>query len=184
LVWGGEVKTLTGAEPPSVRKLLRQETLFCGYYINELILRFLHRADPHEYVFDTYAWTLDSLAEDSDLERTLRIFEKRLLQDVGYGLHLAKESQSGEDIQASQMYRYLLETGPVTVAVKENNGIQVHGESLQVLESEGCFTTLHRRELKQLTRAILDLHLEGKILHSRLLYSRLFPAKHVEAKVT
>ena len=50
----------------------------------------------------------------------------------------------------------------------------LHGESLQALRDEEQFSDLHRRELKRLTRVTLDRHLEGRPLHSRGLFSRLF----------
>ena len=180
----GDVKTLTGAETLLPRKLFQREVLFCGYYINELILRLLHRYDPHEALFDTYERALDLLTEEADLERILRIFEKRLLQDVGYGLQLEREPENGDEIQPAKIYRYLVDIGPIIEEAQDGVGIQVHGESLRALEKEELFTPLHRRELKQLTRAVLDLHLEGRTLNSRMVYSRLFLTQSAHMKST
>ena len=54
-------------------------------------------------------------------------------------------------------------------------GVSLHGESLQALKDENDFSSLHRRELKRLTRVALDRHLEGRPLHSRRMFSLLFP---------
>jgi DNA repair protein RecO (recombination protein O) len=170
----GEVKTMTNAEALTLRKEIRGERLFCGYYINELILRMLHRNDPHEMLFDSYQFALEALVRESDLERTLRIFEKRLLQELGYGLHLSNDTYTGAKIEPSTRYRYVAEVGPVIDNGEEYSGIVLHGESLRALNDEESFSALHRRELKKLTRATLDRHLDGRPLHSRGMFSRLF----------
>jgi DNA repair protein RecO (recombination protein O) len=171
----GEVKTLTDADSLAFRKTMKGERLFCGYYINELILRMLHRSDSHETLFASYEYALEGLVNESDLERTLRIFEKRLLQELGYGLHLTTDTDTGAAIESSARYRYLAEIGPVLDNGQKQMGVMVHGESLKVLHEEGEFFSLHRRELKQLTRVMLDRHLEGRPLYSRRMYSQLFP---------
>lgn len=174
----GDVKTLTNAESLTLRKEIEGERLFCGYYINELILRMLHRNDPHEVLFDAYELALEGLIRETDLERALRIFEKRLLQELGYGLHLSNDALTGAAIESSARYRYVTELGPVIDNGEEGAGVMLHGESLQALRDEEQFSDLHRRELKRLTRVTLDRHLEGRPLHSRGLFSRLFPQEN------
>ena len=174
----GDVKTLTNAESLTLRRQIEGERLFCGYYVNELILRMLHRNDPHEVLFDAYELALEGLIRETDLERTLRIFEKRLLQELGYGLHLSNDALTGAAIESSARYRYVAELGPVIDNGEEGAGVMLHGESLQALRDEEQFSDLHRRELKRLTRVTLDRHLEGRPLHSRELFSRLFPQEN------
>ena len=125
-----------------------------------------------------YEFALEGLVWESDLERTLRIFEKRLLRELGYGLHLANDAFTGAAINPTAKYRYVAESGPVIDNGEEHTGIVLHGESLQALHDEEDFSALHRRELKLLTRATLDRHLEGRPLHSRGLFSRLFPREN------
>lgn len=171
----GEVKTMTSAESITLRYDMRGERLFCGYYINELILRMLHRNDPHEMLFGAYEFALKCLVRDTDVERTLRIFEKRLLRELGYGLHLSSDTRTGAAIEPSARYRYLAESGPVIDSGEGHAGIELHGESLKALHEEETFSALHRQELKRLTRTILDRLLEGRPLHSRGLFTRIFP---------
>ena len=170
----GEVKTMTNVESMNLRKNIRGERLFCGYYMNELILRMLHRSDPHEALFEAYESALDGLAGERDLERTLRIFEKRLLQELGYGLHLSTDALTGAVIEPTVRYRYMVETGPVIDNGGQYAGVAVHGESLIALQDEEDFSVLHLQELKRLTRAALDRQLEGRPLYSRGLFNRLF----------
>ncbi|GIT25744.1 MAG: hypothetical protein CM1200mP41_17880 [Gammaproteobacteria bacterium] len=42
----GEVKTVTGMDGEGSSYGLRGKALYCGYYMNELVLRLLHRFDP------------------------------------------------------------------------------------------------------------------------------------------
>jgi DNA repair protein RecO (recombination protein O) len=177
----GEVKTMTSAESLTLRKAIQGERLFCGYYINELVLRVLHRGEPYETLYDAYENALDGLVREQDLERTLRIFEKRLLQELGYGLHLFTDIDTGAPIEAGIKYRYVLEVGPVIDNGNEHRGIVLHGESLNALHCEENFTELHRRELKQLTRAAIDQLLEGRPLHSRELFNRVFSQENAAA---
>jgi DNA repair protein RecO (recombination protein O) len=170
----GEIKTVTSVDATEAQQRLTGHRLFCGYYVNELILRMLHRGEAHQVLFDSYESSLNGLLHEKDLERVLRIFEKRLLRELGYGLHLQSDTLSGEPIKPLEGYRYLTEVGPVKDSGDGSIGIIVHGESLNALEMEISFSDLHRRELKQLTRAALDYHLEGRTLHSRAVYGRLF----------
>ena len=72
----------------------------------------------------------------------------------------------------------MAELGPVIDNGEEGAGVMHHGESLQALRDEEQFSDMHRRELKRLTRVTLDRHLEGRPLHSRGLFSRLFPQEN------
>ena len=178
----GEVKTMINVDILESQERLKKQRLFCGYYINELVLRTLHRGEAHEELFDCYEGALSALILGEDLEQTLRIFEKHLLRELGYGLHLDSESETGDPIEPNIGYLYLLDSGPTKRQIqKESRGIAISGESLIALAQEFEFSELHRRELKRLTRAALDLHLGGRVLHSRVLYSRLFKDRGYEA---
>ncbi len=84
----GELPVLSGAEPADDTIFFSGACLYCGFYMNELLLRLLHRHDPHESLFDTYRSSLKALQLGTPLEVVLRIFEKHLLKEVGYGLVL------------------------------------------------------------------------------------------------
>ena len=48
---GGEVKTLVRSEPAGRAFELKGDALFCGFYLNELLMRVLGRGDPHQHLF-------------------------------------------------------------------------------------------------------------------------------------
>ena len=58
----GELKTLTAADALGVPVFLKQETLFTGLYINELLFRLLHAQDSHEHLYEQYRQFVAQLA--------------------------------------------------------------------------------------------------------------------------
>ena len=173
----GDVKTLTGAEPAGSQILLSRDHLMCGFYLNELIIKMIYRYDPYETLYTVYGYALDELYRTADAEFTLRRFEKILLAEVGYGLHLQRDVSTGLPIEKHFVYRYLPETGPIVDDNSRSDGVLIHGDALIALDQEEMFTERVRRELKQLNRTVLATHLQGKPLNSRRMYAQLYPEK-------
>jgi DNA repair protein RecO (recombination protein O) len=166
----GELPTLTSAESTGPAPAIIGESLFCGLYLNELLLRLLHRHDPHERLFESYSEVLGQLGEGRETEAVLRVFEKRLLEDIGFGLVLDHDVHDGEPIQAEHLYRYVPEHGPVPEHAAEGEGIAVQGASLLALASERLVDEAALRDLKHLMRAMLARHLGDRPLTSRGLF--------------
>ena len=166
----GELPTLTAAEPAGAAPAIAGEMLFCGLYLNELLLRLLHRHDPHERLFESYSDALGRLGEGRDTEAALRVFEKRLLEDIGFGLVLDHDAQDGAPLQPGQLYRYLPERGPVPAHATDGEGIVVQGASLLALARERLVDGAALREVKNLMRALLARHLGERPLTSRDLF--------------
>ncbi len=118
LSWSGrgELGTLTGVESDGPSVALHGAALYSGFYLNELLVRLLARHDPHPRLYAQYRASLVQLGLASDIEPVLRIFEKRLLEEIGYGLLLDHEVRHGEAVQPDAWYDYHLESGPVPVA--------------------------------------------------------------------
>ncbi len=166
----GELATLSGAEADASALNLVGEALFCGLYMNELLVRVLHRHDPHELIYDRYVSALCRLQGQDDVSETLRIFEKHLLQQLGYGLVLEHEVTGHLPIVAEVAYDYIPEHGPVVADAIKVIGIPVHGATLMALAAE-CITDPDQlQESKQLMRACLAPHLGDRPLHSRKLF--------------
>jgi DNA repair protein RecO (recombination protein O) len=190
----GELPVLTGAEPDGEPLDLVGEALYCGFYLNELLVRLLHRHDPHEQLFDDYRHTLVRLAavgaalwqlpaeQNSAYEQALRIFEKRLLAAIGYGLVLDRDVASGSPIEPESVYDYYPERGPILAAAAAADlagstpGVRVRGATLIALAREA----LDREalaEAKRLLRAVLARHLGPRPLRSRELYGQWLAAR-------
>ncbi len=166
----GELATLSGAEADANALNLVGEALFCGLYMNELLVRVLHRHDPHELIYDRYVSSLLRLQGTGDVSETLRIFEKHLLQQLGYGLVLEHDVAGNLPIAAEVVYDYLPEHGPVVANVTEVIGVRVHGATLLALAAECITDPGQLQESKQLMRACLAPHLGDRPLHSRKLF--------------
>lgn len=182
LSWSGrgELMTLTGAETDGAGSGLVGTALYCGFYLNELLMRLLQRQDPHEVLYDRYRAALDGLRATGSQEAVLRIFEKHLLGELGYGLMLEREGGSEEPVQPEGVYDYVPERGPVRVRhpelVSPVQGVRLRGTSLLALASERLDDSSVLREVKALTRVALAPHLGDKPLQSRRLFQDRAPA--------
>lgn len=172
----GELPTLTAVEASASAALIGGETLFCGLYLNELLLRLLHRHDPHERLFQSYAQALVHLGTDLNTEATLRVFEKHLLEDIGFGPVLDHDVQSGGPLQPEIRYRYLPERGPVAESVNDE-GIAIQGASLLALARESLEGETILAESKRLMRALLARHLGERPLATRDLFQQRAPSR-------
>ena len=161
----GELGTLTGLEVPALSGIPAGRRLLSVYYLNELILRLLARHDPHPEVFDAYAEAICDI--DTAEEPALRVFEKRLLQALGYGLQLEHEADSGLPVDQDAWYEYLPERGPVRRAHTREQGIFLRGSSLTALRRERLADPVCCREVKALMRAALSIYLGPRPLKSR-----------------
>ena len=168
----GELATLIGAEAESTALPPSGSTAIVGFYLNELLMRFLHRHDPEPALFDHYRATLGRIANEGDPEPVLRIFEKRLLEAMGYALELEREADSGLAIEPDRQYRYVMDTGPTRRTSDTSPGICVHGSTLLALAEERIIDRCTLREAKRLMRSIIDGHCGGRGLTSRRLWRR------------
>ena len=173
----GELPVLSAAELAGEAVCLQGETLYCAFYLNELLLRLLHRYDPHQGLYDAYDKALYALAEKEPNEVTLRLFEKRLLQELGYGLVLESEMFNNAPIDPAVTYQYVLNRGPVRMVQKEadwsSGAITIRGSSLIALAREAFIDPLALQESKALMRAALRHYLAGKPINTRKLFRNL-----------
>jgi len=166
----GELGTLTEADQVASPPQLLGESLFCGLYANELLMRFLHRSDPHAMLFDHYQHLLGKLASEENPQPLLRIFEKQLLEASGFGLQLEHEHGSEIPIAADAWYLYVPGTGPVRRPSADTDEKLISGEALIALGSEQI-EPRHLKELKRLMRNLIRHQLGEKPLASQSLFS-------------
>lgn len=161
----GELPILTSIEHQSFLPLPDKNGINCGYYVNELLMKLLHRHDSHEALFDRYNEFFYSLANGGDPHSVLRIFEKHLLQQIGFGLVLDHDVDSGEIIFENRDYHYIPHKGPV--ASSDTRVAKISGETLLALQTESLETDKQKYEARILTRSLIDVQLNGKELRSR-----------------
>ena len=176
----GEVKTLAKVEWLGGMPLLGGRCLLLGYYLNELLLKMLPREDAHAALFDAYAAALQALAEGAADAPELRRFEKTLLKELGYGLTLDVDVESGRPVVPDAHYAFLLERGPVArpgvgagdTAI-DDQGSALSGKTLLDMAADDYSDPRTRMESRRLMRLLISHHLGGKSLQSRRVFMEL-----------
>jgi len=168
LSWFGkaELRTLHSAEWQGGQPLLQGTALICGFYLNELLLKLLHRDDPHEQLFLYYQETLQELARRTDYAAVLRRFEMNLLKELGYALTLAHDADSGAAIESDVPYRYVFERGPVRQKTGQN-GVELLGKTLLDMADDDYGDPVTLQQSKALMRALINHYLGEDTLHTR-----------------
>lgn len=162
-----DLGTLTGAEILGAPLRLSGDALLSGYYVNELILHFLHRHDPQPAVFDAYAQTIQALAStDVEVAPCLRRFEIEFLRQIGYALNLDREYGSNNELDADRYYEYRVEQGPVAVGRTEGP-LVFKGDTLIAISEQRFAEPNVLRAANRLLRDVIAFHLGGKELKSR-----------------
>ncbi len=166
----GELYTLTDVEQKTLLPRITGKRLASAFYINELLMRLLHRNDPHRGLYTVYRTTLLLLSDGSqDLNHILRLFEKRLLDELGYGLVLESTVDTNEPLVDNQRYTYHVEHGPVSIIDPDDTAPVVHGSTLRALHEEELVDEQSLREARRLMRYVLQHYLGNYELKSRSL---------------
>jgi DNA repair protein RecO (recombination protein O) len=160
LSWSGrgEAAQLTGAELADSHPPLPAASLMGSFYLNELLMKLTTRHDPQPSLFDDYHGTVQALREGLRLEPALRIFEKRLLEALGYGLDL-------QSVDADEYYHFRPAQG-LFPTVAEAAGA-VAGQSLISLANEKLQSTRDLDDARRVLQAALAECLEGRELNTR-----------------
>lgn len=159
LLLRGEMATLTAVESTGIPVRLTGDAGLAGLYLNELVVRLTGRQDPHPYLFDAYARTLERLAGGEPLAWSLRRFERDLLQAIGYGLQLQHDSTTGEMLDPHASYRYEAEQGAVRCADSAPGALS--GADLLALSEDSMPGPSGLKSLRDLMRQVIRFHLGG-----------------------
>jgi DNA repair protein RecO (recombination protein O) len=174
LGWSGsaDLANLMNAEWAGGMPLLGGRGLMCGFYVNELLLRLLPRADPHESLFEAYVEALIGLATQEDVFAVLRGFEKRLLAELGYAPLLETDAAS-HPIDPERLYRYEPDRGPVPVNGTREGQLVISGRTLLDVAAGDYARAETRDEARVLMRALIGERLHGQSLHTRSILAEL-----------
>lgn len=162
----GDAAQLTGAESAQAAPPLPAACLMPAFYLNELLMKLTTRHDPLPALFDIYHQTLQGMRLGESLEPRLRVFEKRLLETLGYGLDLGAEAQTGKRIEPDEYYHFRPEQGLVAVAPDTAGALA--GTSIIGLASEHLEGARELEDAKRLLQAALAQCLEGRPLATRM----------------
>jgi DNA repair protein RecO (recombination protein O) len=170
LAWAGRgaLYTLREAEAASYAVALDGLALMGAFYLNELVLNFVRRGDPHPGLFLGYSNALGELRAGGDPEPALRRFELLLLAEAGYGLNLDHDVLNDVPLDPAGRYEYRLEHGPVPVAGEgAPEALVLSGADLLAIGRGDLSSPGSLHAAKRLLRAVLAHHLDGRALKTR-----------------
>lgn len=173
--WQGksDLKTLTGRDCATSVSMLQGKALYIGFYINELLIRLMPEHIPHQNLFDQYARLLALLGYDADPEPELRIFELRLLDEMGCGINFYADQCDGSAIASD--IDYLFHPGEGFLRLEKRAGQPVKdvfsGTDLLAIAGHQFTSPAVRQSAKRLIRSALAQHLGAKPLYSRALFA-------------
>lgn len=167
----GELLNLSQAELNGEILRLQGEHLFAGFYLNELLISLLQKWDAHPNLYDMYARTLFNF-QNHTLEQSLRAFEKRLLEELGYGFLFKTDVLLQNTFCVDKYYRFMPEHGFVLTDTQSADVIATNlflGKNLLAIAQEEWHQE-SLRDAKRLIRVILTPLLGSRMLHSRRLF--------------
>jgi DNA repair protein RecO (recombination protein O) len=169
--WTGksELRTMTKAEwlggvPPLVG-----DALLCGFYLNELLVKFTAREDAHEALYDHYAKTVHLLGQDpKELEVILRPFELNLLKETGFAASLDHCVDTHTVPEDDEHYVYQPERGIRKLQSDDPGHWPVMtGQYLRMMSAGDYSNPETLSQSKALIRFLLGLHLQDRAMTTR-----------------
>jgi DNA repair protein RecO (recombination protein O) len=164
----GELCRLWHVEPAAASYELAGQQLLAGYYANELVLRLTARDDPNAEVFSCYSRCLAALVGGGQVARTMRIFEMRLLEALGYGLELDADAGTGEPLRADRSYAFVAEHGLHLASAGDPEPEVFSGRDLISLRDGSLDDEDSLRAAQRLLSRVLRVYLGERPLKSRL----------------
>jgi DNA repair protein RecO (recombination protein O) len=160
----GESGTLTGVEPGEQAGLppVAPAHVLSAFYLSELVMKLTVRSDPQTDIYDHYHRALVGLRGREGHARTLRLFEKRLLESLGYGLDLRVGAVAdGEGVSLGYHYQ----ASPAT---------------LRSLADERLETDAELEEARLVLKKALAACLEGRPLKTRRVAEQMRELRRTE----
>lgn len=163
----GELHRLTGLESAGPCQTPKGEALYAAFYLNELLMRLLRRAEPQPDLFALYSRSIAALAAEMPVEAVLRLFELQTLSILGYGIDFAHDYKRGDEVKPNEMYAVDPAQG---VYQSQSADCLLKGAWLMVL-AKGELPELAESKpaINQLMRQLIRYHIGDKPLNSRAL---------------
>ena len=170
---GSNLRNLYRAEWLGGLPPLSGTPLICGFYLNELLIKLLHKEDPHETLYQAYRETLGALGTQTNTAAVLRRFEKQLLKDLGYAMTLECDVENGKPIEIDRTYVYVIDQGPMLGNGRNENRLKLSGKTLLDIAKDEYSDPVTQQQSKTLMRMLISRHLGNQVLHSRQLLKDL-----------
>lgn len=174
----GELMTLSQVEANGSIKPLRGANLFAGFYLNELLMYLLQKWDAHPDLFSAYKNTLSALQSGSLKQKTLRAFEKYLLEELGYGPLPKIGTSLSNTFLPDKYYRFIPEEGFVLCEGGDPSEIErsrfvanvFSGKNLLAIAEEDWQDEVVLQDAKRLMRFVYQPLLGTRRIYSRQLF--------------
>lgn len=170
--WQGksELMFFISAEVNGSYPSLKGDSLLSAFYLNELLVRVLQKEDPHPVLFSHYKITLIHL-QNHFAEKTLRLFEKKCLEELGYGLQFEEDFSTKKALMADHHYQFYPDKGFAQCKKDQLEGLIFSGKSLLDFKKEAWNDATSLLDAKRLMRFAFSALLGVDLLHSRQLFS-------------
>ena len=186
----GQLVTLLRAET-DVRRNLTGDALYAGLYINELLVKTLGREEPVVGLFGAYDTAVAALEHfpstsveppsptsgngkqgPRGLEPILRIFERQLLDELGYGMAFDVDVSNGRPIEPGRLYRVVDGEGFREVDTSEASAARVFdGAQIAAMDAGEYRDRAVLQGAKQILRRAIAVRLGGRPLATRRLFA-------------
>ncbi len=177
--WSGKgaLKILTRAEAASISLPLQNAALYSGFYVNEIMIRLLEKETAYPALFQDYLMCLTGLTQyPANLEATLRTFEFKLLDYLGYGIDFCHCIGTGKPVDENMTYQYRAERGFIASIAKDN--MTFYGKELLAFAVRDFSDPQVKAAAKRFMRVVLKNYLGDKPLKSRELFAQVYLGKN------
>ncbi len=173
LRWSGRsgLKTLRQYDEMAIYPLSsEQQRLYCGLYLNELLLSIIRVNEAEPRLFALYDTALAELThcDKEHIAPLLRLFEINLIRLMGYGVELTVERDGKTPVEDDTAYAFTVEQGFYRCDIEQNTAI--HGDTLVALTSGRFSNERQLREAKRFTRSLINYYLPNCSIQSRKLF--------------
>lgn len=190
IAWQGrsDLKNLTDIELGSKLPPLRGDYLYSGLYLNEILIKLLQPSESAPKLFAAYADVMGSMTKKDLLEPALRVFEFRMLKELGAFPSFTEEAGTERQIDAYSHYYWMPEKGFIRIDDFDNPpysytefNCNIGGVARQYTIKGSQLIDLSQSDLsrketllvaKRLSRLMIDHLLGGKPLKSRELIAK------------
>ncbi|SDB87329.1 DNA repair protein RecO [Acinetobacter boissieri] len=177
-----ELKTFNQLEIDHQPIFLQGEAYFCGFYLNELLLKLCPLEDALIQLYQQYHCTIDALqylhknSQDKNyLKQSLRQFEYVLLKELGYDIDFSVD-HLGQPLIEQAHYQFFVDQG----FVQSNLNQSFQGKDLLSLLSfpTVSLTNVQLLILGRLYRQMISHLLGDRPLKSRQLWLQYYQNQH------
>ncbi len=169
--WSGkkEAKVLSRVEWQGSMMPLSSDAMLSAFYVNELVLKLTEREDRHPGLFTLYVETLHQLAlgEADRVQPALRKFERGILDAAGWSPAL-----TGNETADFFVVREGTITG-LNPQEAPSDGETLYARAVVDSVVNNEMRAPYLREAREILRALLDYHLEGREIHTRRILNEL-----------